>query len=387
MPDIDSGRLVLYSMRGSGSFKMSHSKNLAHRCALLENADVVVNLDADNFTGPGFADYLNEHFTRTAGDPQEIFMWSRMIKGEMEKGISGRMAVTKNAFLISGGYDEKYETHSPDDKDFNVRLRRLGFCAQEVDRKYLRAINHNDKMRVREWPEFKGKPNYCEKNICPVSTVVNQGNIGCGTAYRNFEQSEIVLERLPTRVFGIGTHKTATTSLHAAFGILGLKSGHWPNAHAAKAIWNEMTSAGKSPTLEKFYALSDLPIPQLFEQLDKSYPGSKFILTTRDEGAWIKSVEKHFNPAFNKQALAWDTDPFTHKIHKIIYGQKHFDRDLFLRKFREHNSKVITHFKDRPNDLLVMNMNLGAGWKELCAFLKMPIPQVDYPKIFKTAIS
>jgi len=30
-------------------------------------------------------------------------------------------------------------------------------------------------------------------------------------------------------------------------------------------------------------------------------------------------------------------------------------------------------------------MTNGAGWKELCGFLKMPIPAVDYPVKFITA--
>jgi hypothetical protein len=382
---LDTGALVYYQFKDATVFKMAHAKNLAHRCGILEGADILCNLDADNLAGKGFSAYLEQQFTRTVGDPQEIFMWSRMMKGEMDRGISGRIAVTKNAFLIAGGYDEKYSTHSPDDKDFNVRLRRLGFCAQEVDARFLHAINHTDKMRFRDYPHLEGQKTYsAEKNICPVSTVVNYGNIGLGTVYRNFDKTPIEIERIPTRIFGVGMHKTATSSLHSAFQLLGLKSWHWPHAHAAKALWNQVSSAGRSFELEKYYALSDLPIPVLFEELDKSYPGSKFILTTRDEGAWLSSVQKHFQPKFNKFAAGWNTDPFTLKIHKIIYGQTDFDWDLFLNKYRQHNARVINYFKDRPNDLLVMNMSLGAGWKELCGFLNMPVPAEDYPISFKT---
>ena len=41
---------------------------------------------------------------------------------------------------------------------------------------------------------------------------------------------------------------------------------------------------------------------------------------------------------------------------------------------------MIDYFKDRPDDLLIMNMSKKAGWKELCPFLKVPIPSIDYPK-------
>ena len=383
-PNMAGQSLVYYQFKENVPFAMSHSKNLAHRCAMLEGADVICNLDADNFTGAGFSDYLHSQFERAQHDPQEIFMWSRMMKGEMDRGISGRMAVTRNAFLVSGGYDEKYSTHSPDDKDFNVRLRRMGFCAQEIDGKYLKAIKHNDKMRFKEYPQLQGQPHYhAEKHICPWSTVVNRGGIGCGTVYRNFNPAPIEIERLPTRIFGVGMHKTATTSLHTAFGMLGFSSGHWNNAHWAKAVWNEM-QFGRSGSLEKFYALSDLPFPVMFGQLDKAYPGSKFVLTMRDEGAWLNSVERHFNPKFNKFAANWESDPFTSRIHNTIYGQKHFDREVFLRRYRQHNADVLHYFKNRPDDLLVMNMSLGDGWKELCGFLKMPVPNMEYPTNFKT---
>lgn len=384
--ELQSGRLVFYQLREKTAFKMGHAKNMAHRCGLLENADILVNLDADNFTGQSFAKYIQEYFDRTRLDPQEIFLWPRMLKGILSKGISGRICVTRNAFLLAGGYDEKFTTHSPDDRDFLVRLRRLGYCAQEIDSRFLLAINHNDKVRFREYPELQKRPaNYNDSyKISPASRVVNYGYIGCGTVYRNFSETPTVLGRIPTRIFGIGTHKTATTSLHAALEILGFKSGHWENAHWAKAIWNEMEGLGSSLTVEKFYALSDLPIPMLFRQLDQTYPGSKFILTIRDEKDWLNSARNHWSYEMNPRRAMWDEDPFTHKIHSLLYGRKKFDEAIMLAKYREHNAAVLSHFADRPQDLLVMDMSKGAGWKELCGFLKVAVPSMEYPVKLKT---
>jgi hypothetical protein len=53
--DIASGKLVVYTYPGADKFQMAHAKNMAHRLGILEGADILVNLDADNFTGPGFA--------------------------------------------------------------------------------------------------------------------------------------------------------------------------------------------------------------------------------------------------------------------------------------------------------------------------------------------
>jgi len=377
--DIDSGRVVVYQYKEPVPFRMAHAKNMAHRCGILEGADILVNLDADNFTEPGFASYIAEQFN----NEKDIFLWALMIKEEgnfrLSRGISGRIAVSRDAFINSGGYDEKYETYSPDDKDFNARLRRMGYTAKEIDRRFLKAVLHNDKMRFKEYKHVANVNIEEEFEINQVNRVVNHGQIGLGKVWRNFSAEPIELKTLPTRIFGIGMHKTATTSLNAAFNILGFKSGHWKTAHWAKAIWNEMNMLGSSSTLEKYYVLSDLPIPLLYEELDIAYPNSKFILTIRDEVDWLQSVKKHWSSSYNKFRHVWDTDPFTHKVHKLLYGQKGFDAEIFLKRYKKHNADVKEYFKNRPHDLLVMDMDKGHGWPELCEFLDVPIPSVEYP--------
>jgi hypothetical protein len=387
MDAIESGKLVVYKTPEPGPFKMAHAKNMAHRLGIMEGGDILVNLDADNYTGPGFARYLAEKF-QEAGE-HEIFLWSRMISDgpdRLPRGINGRIAVTREAFLNAGGYDEQYATWSPDDKDFNLRLRRLGYTAQEIDRKYLDAILHNDKMRFKEYRHVS--THHGEDQLETIgdsdATIANYGKIGMGTVYKNFSTEPMQVESIPTRIFGIGLHKTATTSLHYALNILGYQSAHWKSAHWAKTIWEEMLAYGRSVMLERSYALSDLPIPLLYEKLDKAYPGSKFILTIRNEYAWLRSVRKHWSPQ-NKFRSAWDTDPFTHKIHKALYGQKGFDEAIFLERYRRHNAEVMHYFRDRPWDLLVMDMQSGAGWRELCGFLRKPIPMVEYPREYVSA--
>jgi hypothetical protein len=382
--EIEAGRLIVYSFQEPGPFRMAHAKNMAHRLAMLEGADVLVNLDADNFTGPDFGSYIARHFDAR----DDIFMWAKMVKhgpDRLARGISGRIAVTAHAFMKAGGYDEQYNTWSPDDKDFNARLRRLGYKGQEIDRRYLHAVLHTDKMRFKEYREAETAYEQFETVNDSEATVVNYGNIGTGTVFRNYGTDPVVIDRLPTRIFGIGMHKTATTSLHTALKILGLDSGHWKSAHWAKAIWEEMTTWGRSWTLEQNYALCDLPITILYKELDRAYPGSKFILTTRDERRWIDSVRKHWSHDHNKFRADWSHDPFTHKVHKLLYGQKGFEPELFLARYRRHNDEVRQYFKGRPDDLLVMEMDKGAGWPALCGFLKQPAPAVPYPRAFATA--
>jgi hypothetical protein len=52
---------------------------------------------------------------------------------------------------------------------------------------------------------------------------------------------------------------------------------------------------------------------------------------------------------------------------------------VFLERYRRHNAEVLAHFKGRPRDLLVMNVDNGDGWDKLCRFLGCPIPATPYP--------
>ena len=132
-----------------------------------------------------------------------------------------------------------------------------------------------------------------------------------------------------------------------------------------------------SPTLERFYAASDLPIPLLYKELDRAYPNSKFILTMRDEVDWLRSVRDHFSYDKNPYRSGWDIYPFTNKLHEIMYGRTDFDVITFLERYRRHTAEVIEYFKNRAGDLLVMKEH---DWPKLCEFLGKPIPDVEYPR-------
>jgi hypothetical protein len=376
---LESGRLVYYRFTEPTPFRMAHAKNLSHRLAMREGCDTLVNMDADNFAGEGFAEYV---LSEMAGG--DNFLWARMIKtgnGRLAKGVSGRIVVTAHQFLLAGGYDERYHTWSPDDKDFCDRLAKLGFRPQECDPRYLKAILHNDHVRFREYQHVSEEA--LAEDFEAVGRwggrVVNGGKIGLGVVYRNFDPVPVVVNRVPTRVFGIGLHKTGTTSLAKALTQLGYRCAHWPSAHWAKAVWEEFQADQRSLTLEKTPAATDLPLALLFRELDDAYPGSKFVLTTRDEGDWLRSVERHFSPD-NRFWGTWKTDPFSHRLHTLLYGRKKFDKEVFLARYRQHTIEVREHFRRRSADLLEFNLSGGAGWHELCGFLWAEIPDVPYPR-------
>lgn len=168
------------------------------------------------------------------------------------------------------------------------------------------------------------------------------------------------------KVFGIGFHKTATTSLAAGLYILGYNvTGHFDthNPDVAATIYQRAFELA-----DRFDAVQDTPWPVLYQELDQRYPNSKFVLTIRPTEQWIKSVVKHFH--------------YHHiPVHEWIYGVKRVtgNEDVYIARYEAHNREVMAYFQDRPDDLLVMDITRGDGWEKLCPFLGKPIPSLAFP--------
>ena len=84
---------------------------------------------------------------------------------------------------------------------------------------------------------------------------------------------------MKTKVFGIGFHKTAPTSLAKALSYLGYRvtGPNWvDNPNPLEKVCKMAFELAN-----KFDAFQDNPWPILYKELDRKFPGSKFILTLR----------------------------------------------------------------------------------------------------------
>ena len=97
------------------------------------------------------------------------------------------------------------------------------------------------------------------------------------------------------KIFCIGLNKTGTISLHQALTDLGFASLHWGGPASRRAV--ERAIREGAPLLEHlgdYDAYSDIQrLSMSFDVLDRQYPGSRFILTTRDVDEWIDSRRRH----------------------------------------------------------------------------------------------
>lgn len=175
-----------------------------------------------------------------------------------------------------------------------------------------------------------------------------------------------------TKIFCIGFHKTGTKSLAAALRAVGYRVTG-PNGVKDPDIAKNVLGMAYG-LVENYDAFQDNPWPIIYKELDKKFPGSKFILTLRDSESWIKSQVRHFGSQKTP-------------MRKWIYGVgcPEGNEEIYVKRFEKHNTEVLTYFKGRLNDLLVLNLPQGDGWEKLCPFLGTTIRNRPFPHANKAS--
>ena len=176
------------------------------------------------------------------------------------------------------------------------------------------------------------------------------------------------------KVFGIGLSKTGTTSLYAALHRLAVRAATYRHLKAA-GLRGWFVGDFSEDHLAPWDAVTDLPIATYFPDLDRRYPGSKFVLTVREIESWLDSARRHWSRRPNR------TKGFGRKVRMATYGISGFDAGRFRHVYEAHERNVRWHFRDRPDDLLVMDLGAGDGWAELCRFLGRDAPDEPFPNV------
>jgi hypothetical protein len=169
------------------------------------------------------------------------------------------------------------------------------------------------------------------------------------------------------KVFGIGFHKTATTSLAGALGMLGYRVTG-PNAVRKPNVRDDVHDLALS-LIPRYDAFQDNPWPLLYREIDEWVPGARFILTVRPADAWFRSVVDHFGST---------STPMREWIYDGV-GSPAGNEAHYIERYERHNADVIAYFADRPDDLLVMDITAGDGWDLLCPFLGVEVPEAAFP--------
>lgn len=206
--------------------------------------------------------------------------------------------------------------------------------------------------------------------------------------------------RFKGKVFCIGFGKTGTTSLASALKSFGYKLGEQA---AAEMLLDDCMNKKFDKLINYCHsadAFQDIPFwaPGVYQVLDREFGESKFILTIRNSSdEWYESLVR-----FHTQKFATGESLTSKDLATAVYRYKGFmldamkwlyhypqialyDQEPYKKIYEGHIAEVKAYFKDRHNDLLVLNLEEKNSYQKLASFLGICISEdVDFPWLNKS---
>lgn len=185
------------------------------------------------------------------------------------------------------------------------------------------------------------------------------------------------------KIFQIGFNKCGTLSIAQTFSSYTeprMPAVHWHYGLLAKSIHNNFYN--QKPLLSEFYNSYPVFVDiecgynlyhnpswiygyKFFKILDEQYPNSKFILNIRDINNWIESRIQHicyydmdhmFNPyLLSSPIYYWQAQCNLYKCNTLKEVVEIWKQDWY-----NHTNNVIQYFMNRPNDLLIYDIEKDA---------------------------
>lgn len=161
-------------------------------------------------------------------------------------------------------------------------------------------------------------------------------------------------------IYCIGLSRTGTTSFSDFMKLEGYNIIHYPNETQLFGGFGD--------------GASDIPVALHYKKLDKMYPNSKFIYTIRDN--WADAVE----PYFLRKKGRVNQASSQLEIRRKVYGDVDWNRGLYTQAYTRHDKDVREYFKDRSDDLLILDIIGGDPVKKLTDFLEFEPKRNEFPK-------
>ncbi len=204
------------------------------------------------------------------------------------------------------------------------------------------------------------------------------------------------------KIFQIGFNRCGTSSFAYFFNKNGLRASHWQNGTVAAAIetariegkplltytgkyqvytdmelmdlstisrkfWNRSAIRKLLRVLDPENGLAPIYAYKHFKVLDEQYSGSKFILNVRDMERWVASRFR-----FSKQ-----------RYRSCLHGDHYHGSDEELAEcwrsdWRSHIANVKEYFADRPDDLLIFDIETDGVEKIIDFFSMLKLDSVHW---------
>lgn len=206
-------------------------------------------------------------------------------------------------------------------------------------------------------------------------------------------------QSLTPKIFCIGMNKTGTTSLKKAFENLGYLVGSQYKAELLLDEYKDGDFEAIAEYCKTAQVFQDFPFsfPETYKILDEAFPNSKFILSIRDSAdQWYNSLTKFHAKMFGNGRIPTKEDlmeaTYISKgrpwlTQKILFNKledEPYDKDILVEHYEKYNDEVQNYFKDRPHDLLVINLSEHNAYGKFCEFLGVDSPYDSFPWENKT---
>lgn len=177
------------------------------------------------------------------------------------------------------------------------------------------------------------------------------------------------------KIVGVGLNKTGTTTLGVCLHQWGLK--HLSFSTSGFQLYREHNFEEIWRIVDRYDSFEDWPWPLMYREMDQQYPGSRFILTTRQSSEkWFDSLCKHSERSENRKS--------EFRIHIYGYEMPREHKAEHIEFYESHNERVRQYFRDRPEDFLEICWENGEGWDELSEFLEFNRPNKPFPHAGKS---
>ena len=181
------------------------------------------------------------------------------------------------------------------------------------------------------------------------------------------------------QIIGAALPRTGTLSLKFALEKLGFGPAYHMTEliahpeHRWKWAMARWRIAALDPIWREYASTVDAPGCMLWRKLAKRYPEAKVILTRRDPGDWVDSVQSTVgNPDHAKVILKSPLLPALLPLNPFGMSRK---REKMIAHFERYGDEVRAAI---PAERL-LEYRAGDGWEPLCRFLGVPVPDLPYP--------
>jgi hypothetical protein len=199
----------------------------------------------------------------------------------------------------------------------------------------------------------------------------------------------------------IGLNKTGTTTMAKTLRDFGFVVA---SEKEAKPLFNDWVKGDFDPIIKfckSAEAFQDSPFsfPGTYIALDKAFPGSKFILTIRDdEDQWYRSITRFHSKLWgdgdgvppSKLQLQLATSSYRSRpwdVNQALFKTPEndpYNEEIMKKFYVDYNKSVVKYFEERSDDLLIINVGKEDSYRRLVNFLKVNSSFNEFPWENKT---